>query len=79
MNKSIRDAESVEAMITQKPWCDQIWARAALAIAARAIRRGRHLTKAERLENLAMAMEEDGSEEGQRVAAKLRSTQAGLT
>ena len=72
-------ARLVEAMIGQAPWKDQLWARTALAIAARSIRRGRHLTEAEKIENLAKSMEEeldgDSAEdraEGQRAAAKLR-------
>ncbi len=51
-------AALVEAMMDQKPWKDQLWSRTALAIAARAIRRGRHLTESERLKNLANAMED---------------------
>lgn len=55
---SLRDecAKLVEVMIQQKPWKDQMWARAALAIAARAIRRGRRLTEQEKWENLKQAM-----------------------
>jgi hypothetical protein len=52
-------AELIEAMIWQAPWCDQPWARMALAIGARAIRRGRYLTEVEKMENLAVAMAED--------------------
>lgn len=50
------DAKLVEAMIEQSPWSDKPWVRMALAIAARSIRRGRHLTEAEKLRNLADAM-----------------------
>lgn len=57
-------ADLVEAMLAEKPWCDQPWARMALAIAARAIRRGRHLTEAEKLNNLADAMDEADREHG---------------
>ena len=52
-------AKLVEAMMDQMPWCDQPWARCALVVAAAAIRRGRHLTEAEKLINLADAMEDD--------------------
>lgn len=52
-------AKLVEMMIHQPPWSEHIWARAALAIAARAIRRGRHLTKSEKLENMADAFESE--------------------
>lgn len=79
MDERERHAKLVEALIDQKPWRDELWARAALACAAHAIRRGRHLTEAEKLENLAKAMEEpiegddeEGREEGKRAAAKLR-------
>lgn len=60
IGKSIREecAAMVEAMMDEKPWKDQLWSRTALAIAARAIRRGRHLTEEERLKNLADAMED---------------------
>ena len=47
-----RSAEIVEAMLTMPPWCDEMWARGALMVAARAIRRGRHLTDKERIENV---------------------------
>lgn len=53
-----RCAVLVEAMMDEKPWKDQLWSRTALAIAGRAIRRGRHLTEEERLKNLADAMED---------------------
>ena len=68
-------AKLVEAMIEQQPWKDQMWARCALFIAARAVRRGRHLTEREKLLNLADAMEEPGGD-GERfpdVAAMLRA------
>lgn len=69
-------AQLVEKMIKQKPYRDQVWARMALAVAARAIRRGRHLTERERLLNLAQSMEdadkEDGTNEMARTVAKLR-------
>lgn len=52
-------AKMVEMMIHQRPWSEHQWARAALAIAAKAIRRGRHLTETEKLENLADAFEAD--------------------
>lgn len=45
-------AKLVEVMIEQAPWKDHIWARAALRIASRAVRRGRHLTNEEKLENI---------------------------
>lgn len=53
-------AQLVEAMMDQSPWSDKIDARCALAIAARAIRRGRHLTNKERNENLAVEFDKDG-------------------
>lgn len=54
-------AKLAEAMMNEAPWRDQMWARCALASAARTIRRGRLLTEAEKLENLAKAAEEDVS------------------
>lgn len=52
MDEMERAAKLVEEMLDQKPWKDRLWSRAALAIAARAIRRGRHLTENEKYENL---------------------------
>lgn len=49
-------AELVEAMLTMPPWSEQMWSRGALMIAARAIRRGRHLTDAEKMDNLLKAV-----------------------
>ena len=49
-------AELVEAMLLETPWKEQMWARGALMMAARAIRRGRHLTNQERVENLRKAI-----------------------
>jgi hypothetical protein len=49
-------AKLIEEMITQTPWCTKAWARAALASAARAIRRGRHLNAKEQLDNLKKAL-----------------------
>lgn len=68
-----RCAELVEQMLDMDPWKDQAWARCALMVAARAIRRGRHLTASEQLENLAKSLEEDGSPEGLSAAAKIRA------
>jgi hypothetical protein len=59
-----RYAKLVREMIDQPPWCDKPDARVALAIAARAILRGRHLTEAEKLRNLANAMEADDVDDG---------------
>jgi hypothetical protein len=42
----------VEAMMDMTPWKDKMDVRCALAIAATAIRRGRHLTDKEKLDNL---------------------------
>ena len=42
-------AQLVEAMIQMDPWKEQMWSRGALMIAARAIRRGRHFTNAEKM------------------------------
>lgn len=62
-------AKLVEAMIHEAPYKDRPWARVALAIAARAIRRGRHLTDQEKLLNLADSMEGDaGDPEDERQA-----------
>jgi hypothetical protein len=52
-------AALVRAMIDQAPWKDQLWSRAALMMAARAIERGRHLTGAERAGNLQRALLEE--------------------
>lgn len=52
-------AQLVEAMITERPWSEKLWARGALAIAARAIRRGRHLTGEERAQNLRAIIAKD--------------------
>lgn len=54
-----RYASLVKEMIEQAPWRDKPDARMALTVAARAIVRGRHLTEAEKLRNLAAAMEAD--------------------
>lgn len=51
-------AKLVESMIHQAPWKDHLWARGALAIAARAIRRCRLLSDREKLENLAASVAE---------------------
>lgn len=51
-----QSAALVEAMIDLPPWKDQMWSRGALMMAARAIRRGRHLTDIERVENLRKAI-----------------------
>jgi hypothetical protein len=59
------NAKLVESMIDRSPWKDQPWARMALAVAARTIRRGRHLTEAEQLRNLAAAMDEADAEHGE--------------
>ena len=69
-----RDAALCEALMQEKPYCDQPWARMALAVAARAIRRGRLLTGTEKTENLANAFDEEGDHETAerlRLAAKL--------
>ncbi len=49
-------ADLVEAMIAMPPWNEQMWSRGALMIAARVIRRGRHLTGKERADNLVKAV-----------------------
>lgn len=72
-----RAARLVSAMVEESPWRDQQWARAALAIAASAIKRGRHLTEAEKLRNLADAMAEDDElNENAQAAATLRDMAA---
>lgn len=53
-----RAAKLVEALITEAPYRNRPWARMALSTAARAIRRGRHLTAAEKVRNLADAARE---------------------
>lgn len=52
-------AALVREMLGQPPWKDQMWSRAALMMAARAIERGRHLTDMERLANLKRAVWEE--------------------
>lgn len=76
-DQQLKDARLVEEMINQKPWSDHPHTRMALAVAARTIKRGRHLTDAEKVENLAKAMEEDGSSEAIALAERMR-TAAGL-
>jgi hypothetical protein len=56
-------------MMDQQPWSEIEWARCAIASAARAIRRGRHLTFQEKNENLALAFEQEGDFE---IATKIR-------
>lgn len=68
-------AKLVEVMIRQRPWEDQPWARCALGAAARAIRRGRHLTEAEKLQNLAAAMEDDAGDTEEERAANRAAAQ----
>jgi hypothetical protein len=68
-----RCAKLAEAMIHQPPYKEQPWARLALAIAARAIRRGRHLTSKEQLNNLANAFAEEGDAD---IAARIRAAAA---
>jgi predicted transcriptional regulator len=63
-----RCAKLLETLMAETPWRDQQWSRAALAIGARAIRRGRLLTDQEKLINLANSMEEDGLEPGSPLA-----------
>ncbi len=79
-----RAIKLVQALMNEKPWCDQQWARCALAIAASAIQRGRLWSEDEKLENLAKAMEEDDPEwsteerkENHDTAARLRSMISG--
>jgi hypothetical protein len=49
-------AKLVDAMLNEVPWKYHMWARGALAIAARAIRRGRNLTDEEKMSNLMKAI-----------------------
>lgn len=65
------DAELVRSLSKEKPYQEQPWARMALFIAANAIDRGRLLTDAEKMENLATAFDEEGDHE---LAAKIRAT-----
>lgn len=64
------DAALVHDLMDKKPYKDQPWARMALAVASRAILRGRHLTEAEQGENLAKAFDEEGDHE---IAARIRA------
>lgn len=66
-----RDANAnlLMALMEEKPWKEKQWARCALAIGARAIKRGRLLTDREKLENLAKAFEDGGDKDN---AAALR-------
>lgn len=52
-------AQLIKTMIDWHEFKDKPWVRMALAIAARAIIRGRHLTDEEKLENLRRAMLEE--------------------
>lgn len=65
------DAGIVRALAKQEPYSKQPWARMALFTAARAIDRGRLLTDAEKMENLAAAFEVEG---GHEVAAMIRGS-----
>lgn len=65
-----RCAKLIDAMLDEEPYKDQPWARVALGIAARAVRRGRHLTSREKLQNLAASMEEADRENGTTENAK---------
>lgn len=67
-----RCALLVEELAARAPLRNQPWARVALALAASAIRRGRLLTDAEQLRNLASAVEADGTDELTDLAAALR-------
>lgn len=67
-----RLADLVSQMIHEQPWDHHPHARVALSIASKAVRRGRHLTATEKLENLAKSLEEDGTDEGKEAAASLR-------
>lgn len=49
-------AALVDEMIHMTPWKDELWSRGALMMAARAIRRGRHLTSDEQVANLKKAI-----------------------
>ncbi len=49
----------VVSMVDWPQFNDKPWVRVALAIAAKAILRGRHLTDEERLQNLLKAMEDE--------------------
>lgn len=73
-NAAEQSAKLLDALAKEKPWCDEPWGRMALAIGARAIRRGRLLTDKEKLLNLADAMEaEDVDPEMREVADKIRA------
>jgi|GEM_PF-4765121 len=45
-------ASLIDAMLSESPWKDQMWARGALMIASNTIRRGRHLTTEEKFQNV---------------------------
>lgn len=64
----------VEEMKNMWPWSDKPYAKLVLSIAAKAIRRGRHLTDQERIQNLARAFEEEGDIE---LANQLRELTGG--
>lgn len=49
-------AKLVDQMMDESPWKDKLWSRCALTTAARAIRRGRHLSAEERLANIMSAV-----------------------
>ena len=51
-----RCAQLVDVMLDQVPWKEHMMARGALVLAARVIRRGRHLSAAEKMENLRQAI-----------------------
>jgi hypothetical protein len=51
-------AKLVEEMTHMQPWRDNPWARLALTLTARTLRRGRHLTGAERMANFKVALAE---------------------
>jgi hypothetical protein len=73
MSDNLRHSQLVEQMIHETPWKDQPWARAALMIAARAIRRGRHLTEREKLENLAASFEDEPGDTPEERAASAKT------
>jgi hypothetical protein len=57
-----RHAQLVEQMLQWPQWKDKSWVKLALTIAARAIRRGRHLSDSERMDSITKFLDEEGAE-----------------
>jgi hypothetical protein len=70
MSEREQCAKLIQEMIEQPIWAARPWARMALAVAATTIRRGRHLTEAEKINNLADSMAEADAENGTNESAR---------